>query len=468
MEARTRCGKQSSDGRLCPVQVTWQLLTDDPDERRLFADLATTLRLPSSPTGPKNRLRHVTRITTERGVFYLKTFLATQWKNRLWFRCSRPRAQNDAERECRVTQALRDAGIEAPRPIALGRAGRSSYYLCAALPGAPCRDLLAAGTAGAELRRRVAVFCGDLLRGGFRLRDLSVDHVFVAQNGTAPQFAVLDLHNGSLGRTGPVDHRLAVRVLRRFLHSVQDLPVSWRQALGFAARLLRAAGRSGPDARTVLGALPPFSTASRYEVPGKSAAYAERNAARSARELRLLQRIWPGRAGETVLDLPCGAGRLFPLLSDTFDHEVVLADGALEMLRLARLLPILAPDPTARPAMARVRADALQMPFCDRAFDGVLMFRFLHHLTPEASRRAIAEACRTARRFVVVSFFHPCSLHHVQRWLRQLAGGPRTRFAMRLQRVTAEFAQHGFVLHQSAAELPFARDLWIAAFVRRA
>jgi ubiquinone/menaquinone biosynthesis C-methylase UbiE len=117
--------------------------------------------------------------------------------------------------------------------------------------------------------------------------------------------------------------------------------------------------------------------------------------------------------------------------------------------------------------MATVQADALQMPFCDSAFDGVVMFRFLHHLTPEASRRGIAEACRTARRFVVVSFFHPCSFHHAQRWLRQLAGAPRTRYAVRLQRVVAWFAQHDFVLQKSAAELPFARDLWVAAFVRR-
>ena len=438
--------------------VTWQLLTDDPDERRLFADLATTLRLPSTPAGPKNRLRRVARITTPRGAFYLKTFLATQWKNRLWFLCSRPRAQNDAERECRVTQALRDAGRKAPRPIALGRSGPSSYYLCAALPGVPCRDLLADGTAGAELRRRVAVFCGDLLRRGFRLRDLSADHVFVAQNGAAPELAVLDLHNGSLGRPGPVNRRLAVRVLRRFLRSVQDLPVSWPQALGFAARLLRAAGRSGRDARAVLQVLPAFSTAKRYEIPGKSAAYAERNPVRAARELRLLQRIWPGRAGETVLDLPCGAGRLLPLLTGILGHQVVQADAALGMLRQAKQRTV--------GAATAVRADALHMPFCDRAFDGVLMFRFLHHLTPEASRRAIAEACRTARRFVVVSFFHPCSLHHAQRWLHELAGAPRTRYAVRLQRVAAWFAQHGFLLHKSVAELPFARDLWIAAFVR--
>jgi ubiquinone/menaquinone biosynthesis C-methylase UbiE len=203
--------------------------------------------------------------------------------------------------------------------------------------------------------------------------------------------------------------------------------------------------------------LPPFATASRYEVPGKSVAYAGRNPARAARELVLLQQVWPGRRGETVLDLPCGAGRLLPLLADTFGHRVVQADGALAMLRLAR---------AGASAVAAVRADALHMPFHDRTFDGVVMFRFLHHLAPEASRRAIAEACRTARRFVVVSFFHPCSFHHLQRRLKQLAGGTPTRFALRLPQLATTFAEHGFVLHKSASELPFARDLWVAAFVR--
>jgi len=440
------------------VQVTWQLLTDDADERRLFPDLMTTLRLPSSPAGPKNRLRHVTRIATQHGTFYLKTFTATQWKNRLWFWCSSPRAHDDAEREIRMTQALRNAGLQAPRPVALGRAGRSSFYLCAALPGSSCHDLLAAGDTDAQLSRRVAAHCGHLLRQGFRLPDLSADHVFVRRHGDDWDLAVLDLHNGSLRKPGPVKFRLARRVLQRFLRSVQDLPMSRPRALGFAARLLRAGGRSGAAARAVLAALPPLSTAGRYEVPGKSVAYAERNPTRTKKELRLLQQVWPGRAGETVLDLPCGAGRLLPLLAGAFGHPVVQADGALAMLRQAR-------QRTAT-AVAAVQADALHMPFSDRAFDGVVMFRFLHHLPPDASRIAIAEACRTARRFVVVSFFHPCSLHHAQRWLRQLAGAPRTRYAVRLKRVAAWFAKHGFVLHESAAELPFARDLWIAAFVR--
>jgi ubiquinone/menaquinone biosynthesis C-methylase UbiE len=113
-----------------------------------------------------------------------------------------------------------------------------------------------------------------------------------------------------------------------------------------------------------------------------------------------------------------------------------------------------------------VQADAQQMPFADGAVDGVLMFRFLHHLPPPARRAAIAEACRVARRFVTVSFFHPCSAHHLQRRLRRALGAPPTRFAATLARITADFARHGFRRCAHAAELPFARDLWLASFER--
>ncbi len=440
------------------MQAAWQLLTDVADERRPFADLASTLAVPASRAGPPNRRRHVVRIETATGVYYLKTFTETQWKNRLWFRCSRPHARDDAERELRVTQALQAAGFVVPRPVAVGRRGAASFYLCAELPGRSCHDLLvAAGDAG-NLPRLVARHCGRLLAAGFWLPDLSADHVLVVPDAGAWRLAVLDLHNGSLGRPGPVPHRIAVRVLRHFASSVRDVPVARSTALRFAARLLRSAGRRGASARTVLASLPPFATAARYEVVGKSVAYADRNPRRAARELRLLERVWPGRPGESVLDLPCGAGRLLPLLANTKGHRVVMADGAFAMLAQARA--------RATATASIVQAEALALPFADGAVDGVVMFRFLHHLPPEAGVRAIAEACRTARRFVVVSFFHPCSFHHLQRRLQQLAGGTPTRFALRLGRLRTLFAAHGFVLQAKAADLPFARDLWVATFVR--
>ena len=446
----------SAAANLDAVADVWVLLTDDATERSTFATAAATLALPAVPAAPPNRLRRVTRITTAHGTYFLKTFAATQWQNRLRFLATAPRANDDAQRELLVTQALHANGFRVPRPVAYGRRGRAATYLCAALPGAPLRDLLAQARAGG-VARAAAEHCGRLLARGFWLPDLSADHVFVHGD----ELAVLDLHNGRVTAPCRVPPRVLGRVLRRFRRSVADLALPWPAVLRFAARLLRAAGCTGARARAVLRRQPPWATAARYDAAGKSRRYAERSPVRTARELRLLVSVWPGRAGETVLDLPCGAGRLLPLLRDELRHEVLQADGSLAMLResIARNPP---------PRVPAAQADALAMPFAAGAVDGVVTFRFLHHLPADAAATVVAEACRVARRFVVVSFFHPCSLHHLQRRVRTLLGGRHTRFATTLGAVQRTFAAHGFALAAHAADAAFTRDLWVAAFTRSA
>jgi SAM-dependent methyltransferase len=437
----------------------WQVLSELDDERAAFADLAAVRSWPAEPAGPPNRRRHVERLRTPTGICYLKVFRGTQWRNRLHFLLTAPRASDDAEREWRVTAALRASGFAAPRPLALGRAAGRVYYLCAELPGRSLRELLAAGAVDPALPRAIASHCGALFAQGFELPDLSADHVYVSGPPTAPTLAVLDLHNGTLRAPGPGRPRALRRMLRRFARSVRELALPRWPVLVFAVRALRAAGCRGDAARVLLRRLPPWATAQRYEVAGKSRAYAERNPARAERELALLAAVWPGRPGETVLDLPCGAGRLLPLLQQRFGHRVLHGDGALAMLQQARQAGLVAPA---------VQADALAMPFHDRAVDGVVMFRFLHHLAPDARAAAIAEACRLARRFVVVSFFHRCSAHQLRRALRTAFGGPATRFATTLGALRRSFAAHGFAPRRHRAELPFARDLWLVAFERTA
>ncbi|MCB9879634.1 MAG: methyltransferase domain-containing protein [Planctomycetes bacterium] len=437
------------------MPATWRLLVDDPFCRAQFPDLATTLALPAEAAAPPNRLRHVRRLERGGRTFFLKVFTATQWKNRLRFAVTQPPAAGDAERELRVTEALRAAGFAAPEPIAIGRDGAAGYYLCAALPGEPLLNVLRRGDATASLLRAAAEHCGALLAAGFRLPDLSADHVFVTGQG----FAVLDLHNGGVGTAGPPPRRLLMRVLRRFARSVRTAPVGRNAAMRFAARLLRAARTGRAMRRHLLVAAQPFGTAARYERDRRSAAYAERSSRRDDAERRLLARVWPGEPGERVLDLPCGTGRLLPFL-ESRGHTVAQADGAAAMLREAAA--------RGRAADLAVQADALAMPFAERSFDGVVMFRFLHHLPPDAARRALAEACRVARRFVVVSFFHPISLHHLQRRARSLLGQPTTRFAQPFAELRAVAARQGFRVHRRAAQLPFARDLWLASFVRDA
>ena len=78
--------------------------------------------------------------------------------------------------------------------------------------------------------------------------------------------------------------------------------------------------------------------------------------------------------------------------------------------------------------MGRAFKDWVQVPsahaktwstFADRAFDCVIMWRFLHHIGSATTRQAILrEAARVTRRKVLVSFHHPISFTHWRKLVR--------------------------------------------------
>jgi SAM-dependent methyltransferase len=440
----------------------WRLLEAEPSEREFLGDLASVLsRASAGSVLPPNRLREVRRVEVGGRVYYLKIFRRTQLKNLSRNLRTAPRGAGprDAEREAGVAAALREAGVEAARPVAVGRRGPGSFYLCAELPGRSLRAEIASGRCTPATAAAAARFAGGLFRLGFALPDLSADHVFVLAGPRAGSFGVLDLHNGWLRRPGRPHARSARRALRRFARSVADLGVRRREALRFSVRFLRAAGFRARSRRRLLAALPPFDTHGRYDAPGRSRAYRERNPGRARREVALLARLWPGRAGDRVLDAPCGAGRLCGPLTDRHGAIWHGCDRSRAMLAEAR---------GALGAEAPLAAgDAAALPFADGAFDGVVVFRFLHHLPPAEARAVIDEAARAARRFVVVSFFHPVSAHNLTRRLSEvLRGRARTRHALRPARLVRWLCDAGFRPLGFAAEARFRRDLWLGAFER--
>jgi SAM-dependent methyltransferase len=429
---------------------TWTFLEASAAERAAFADLVTTLALPAERLLPRNRLREVRRVRLPHGTFYVKVFERTQWKNQLRALWAPPRCRHDAEREAGIAAALRAAGIPTARGLAVGRRGPLSVYVCAELSGRSLRDLCASGTLPAAQAYAAARFCGRIAARGILLADLSAEHVFARQQDGG--FAVLDLHNGVLRGPRRGDAR---RWLRNFRRSLRGVAVPPRLALGFAARLLRSAGL-GRATRALLAAEPPLDPASRYDAE-RSVRYAQRNPARAAVELELLRSVWPARPGESVLDAPCGAGRLRPFVAGERGGRWLGADRAGEMLRAA----------AAAGALPLLRADCAALPLRDRSVDGVVMFRFLHHLDPQAARQALAEAARVAGRFVVVSFFHPVSLHGLRRRLTALVRRrPPHRHVLGARRLTRMLYPHGFRLCALRAQLPYLRELWIAVFER--
>jgi ubiquinone/menaquinone biosynthesis C-methylase UbiE len=132
------------------------------------------------------------------------------------------------------------------------------------------------------------------------------------------------------------------------------------------------------------------------------------------RDVALVLALLSEVGARTVLDLPCGTGRLLPALARA-GFRVVGADVALEMLRAGR---------EARSMGAPlVQADATRLPFGSASFDAVVSVRFLFHLTREERRAVLVEMRRVTKDGVVVGEVRTrWNAKHLGRWLRSRVG----------------------------------------------
>lgn len=193
--------------------------------------------------------------------------------------------------------------------------------------------------------------------------------------------------------------------------------------------------------------------------------YKQRPPHKHAAEMRLVERAFaliPD--ANTVLDIPCGAGRVAILLARR-GYRSTGAELGAGMIEVAR----------AEVAAAGLdcpieQQDVERMSYADRQFGAVICFRLFHHFpTVEVRRRVVAELCRVAGDYVALSYFSPWSLTSLKRRLRAALGGKTSRQQTTpLAEVRAYFAEQGFELVQDFAQTPLIHTLHLAVFKRRA
>jgi ubiquinone/menaquinone biosynthesis C-methylase UbiE len=118
-----------------------------------------------------------------------------------------------------------------------------------------------------------------------------------------------------------------------------------------------------------------------------------------------------------LFDCPCGVGRF---VNTALEMGLRYAGGdvALPMIQHARKVA------DAPQVLGFVGADAECLPLRDNSVDCVMLWRLLHHIADEATRRRmLSEAARVSRGMVLVSFHHPLSFTFLRRLVQRLFSG---------------------------------------------
>ncbi|MFT4649217.1 MAG: SAM-dependent methyltransferase [Glaciecola sp.] len=126
------------------------------------------------------------------------------------------------------------------------------------------------------------------------------------------------------------------------------------------------------------------------------------NSRRSGHDPKIVHKLLSRFAGplplKTVLDAPCGTGRLYPTLS-RFTPAPISLDASPSMLG-------------SHGAERLIQGSAFALPFADRSIDAVVCCRLFHHLQNTQQRRAlIRELLRIGSGPVLMSFWDSASWH---------------------------------------------------------
>ena len=157
------------------------------------------------------------------------------------------------------------------------------------------------------------------------------------------------------------------------------------------------------------------------------------------REKRLIASLL-GETGrlERMLDVPCGAGRLSPVLA-RHAEKVFEVDYSREMLKVCRR--------NARGYEPRfAEASVFDLPFGDGSFDLVVSIRLSHHIPDRGARLAhLRELFRSSRRYVLATFFDENTLKNRLRTLhRKLGGRKRSKHTLTMEEVAGVARESGF------------------------
>ena len=178
------------------------------------------------------------------------------------------------------------------------------------------------------------------------------------------------------------------------------------------------------------------------------------------REIKLVQYTFSRiKDAETLLDAPCGAGRM-SFLAEKAGFKTTgidLGDAILDCAKSEKL--------RLNSKVNFLKEDLENLSFSDNAFEASLCFRFFHHLPSEkAKMKVISELTRVSSKYVVISYFSAFSITSIKRKFKSILNISNKQNATRLTELEDYFNKFGFVLHDHKFSMPFFHTLCIAVF----
>lgn len=173
---------------------------------------------------------------------------------------------------------------------------------------------------------------------------------------------------------------------------------------------------------------------------------------------RALDRSLRGRSAESLLDIPCGTGKLAPVLGGRA-KRIVAADVSEAMMELARA------SYTGVAGFEGFRvADAEELPFKDGEFEVVVCLRLLHRVPQGLRRKMVRELARVSSRFVILSLGIVDPAQQLRLDLRKrLVPGTPVPVPCSAREARELFEEAGLQLFRARPILPMMSAEWIYA-----
>lgn len=159
------------------------------------------------------------------------------------------------------------------------------------------------------------------------------------------------------------------------------------------------------------------------------------------REYQLLQRLLSSQEKcDTLLDLPCGGGRLSPQI-EKYATRLIESDIGMGQVQYARKFCTLDTTPF------YMTSTAFKLPLKDNSVDATVCIRLNHHMpTMQERDQLMNEILRVSKQFVIMTFFDYYSVKNTLRRIRKPFNKKPPKMTMKTSEVEAIANQHGFDL----------------------